>query len=48
MATIEIMLPKYLAEWIEKQAIGEKRSAGALVKLWLIKLHGQAAQKASR
>lgn len=48
IASIEIMIPKYLAEWIEKQAVNQKKSSGVLIKGWLIKLYNSHAERVSK
>ncbi len=48
VATIEIMVPKHLAEWLEIQAKKENETAGRLIRKWIEIIRDEAVQKATR
>jgi len=48
LATVEVWLPKYLAEWIEKQASREKVSPSLFIKTWIQQIYNRHAEKVTK
>src|SRR5438445_4559528 len=48
IARIELLLPKYLGEWIENQAKKARISPSVQIKTWLLKIYSGHAERVSK
>lgn len=48
IARIELLLPKYLGEWLEKQSKMQKVSASVFIKTLLLRIYNNAAQHVTK